>query len=52
MAEANGLDFLATVDHVTSVAATTTPEQFETVFAAVNEMNAPAAAVTTVTAAE
>ena len=37
----NGLDFMATVDHVTSVAATTTPENFEQVFAWVNELNAP-----------
>lgn len=52
MAEENGLDFLATVDHVTSVAATTTPEQFEAVFAAVNELNAPAEGFITIPGAE
>ncbi len=39
VARENGLDFLATVDHVTSLTATTTPEQFETVFSLVNELN-------------
>ena len=48
----NGLDFMATVDHVTSVAATTTTENFEHVFAWVNELNAPEEGFITLPGAE
>jgi hypothetical protein len=52
IALANGLDFLATVDHVTAVAATTTAEAFETVFHSVNELHDPSSGFVTLPGAE
>ena len=52
IALANGLDFLATVDHVTAAAATTTEEAFETVFHAVNELHDPPGGFVTLPGAE
>lgn len=49
---AQGLDFLATVDHVTSDVATTSVEAFEEVFHMVNELNDPAVGLITLPGAE
>jgi hypothetical protein len=52
IALANGLDFLATVDHVTSAAATTTEEAFEMVFQGVNDLHDPPGGFVTLPGAE
>lgn len=52
LAKANGLDFLATVDHVTSEAATTTPEQWSEVFQLVNALDDPDGGFVTLPGAE
>jgi hypothetical protein len=51
-ARANGLDFLATVDHVTSATATTTTEQWEQVFQQVNDLDDPDGGFVTLPGAE
>jgi hypothetical protein len=52
LARENGLDFLATVDHVTSKEATTTPEQWVEVFQRVNALNDPDGGFVTLPGAE
>lgn len=52
VARANGLDFFASLDHVTSAAATTSAENFETVFQHVNALNDPEGGLVTLPGAE
>jgi hypothetical protein len=47
-----GLDFVATVDHVTSVAATTTESAFNQVFSSINSLHNPGAGLVTIPGAE
>jgi MYXO-CTERM domain-containing protein len=51
-ARANGLDFLAVVDHVTSAQGTTTVEAFEQVYALVNSLDDPGNGFVTLPGAE
>ena len=52
VARANGLDFFASLDHVTSAGATTTVENFEAVFQHVNGLNDPEGGLVTIPGAE